>query len=142
VTGTDDRAAALATRNVLAVSVEATRVNVGALRRLVSTFAAVHGAGKAAQGDIALAVSEAVSNAVLHGYGGGDPQARIDVVVEYANDALEILITDDGRGLRAEVDSEGLGLGLGLIAKTAARFSARDRDPTGTEVWMRFHLGS
>jgi hypothetical protein len=39
--------------------------------------------------------------------------------------------------LRPEADAEGLRLGLGLIAKTAVRCSARDREPTGTEVRMR-----
>jgi serine/threonine-protein kinase RsbW len=135
-----DRVTARASANVFAVTIEAVPASVGPLRRAVSSFAAVHGASPAIRADIALAVSEAVTNAVLHGYGGGREGAQIHVIADYEDSAIEIVVADDGIGLNSEVDSDGLGLGLGLIATTAGRFSARAREPTGTEIWMRFEI--
>lgn len=135
-----DRVTARASANVFAVSVSAVPASVGPLRRAVSAFAAVHGASPSMRSDIALSVSEAVTNAVLHAYGGGSEAARVHVLADYEDSAIEIIVADDGVGLNADVDSEGLGLGLGLIAKSAARFNARPRDPRGTEIWMRFEI--
>lgn len=138
--GRDERVAARAAGNVLAVNVPAVPASIGPVRRAVSAFAAVYDTAPHLRADIALAVSEAVTNAILHGHGGGDAQALIHVVVDYEEDALEVVVADSGIGLDADVRSAGLGLGLGLIARSAARFAARPRDPAGTEIWMRFEI--
>ena len=137
--GHDAAVAARASSNLLAVTVPARRDAVGPLRRAVAAFASVHGASEVVQANMALAVSEAVTNAVLHGY-AADGRGQIHVIADYEDGAIEVVVADDGRGLRADVRSEGLGLGLGLIARCASRFTARDRDPHGTEIWMRFEL--
>ena len=143
MTATPERPAARRTTtgtNIVALVVPADRHRIPHARHLLSSFAAALGASARVQHDIALAVSEAVTNAVLHGYGGDDPNAHVQIVADVEDGALEIVITDDGPGMRAAVPSEGLGLGLGLIARSASRFTVRDRDPHGTEVWMRFEL--
>lgn len=55
------------------------------------------------------------------------------------DDDLEVVVADDGRGFRASSPT-GLGVGLQLIARTADKFSIRERTPRGTEVRMRFAL--
>ena len=130
---------ATGTRSLVTLEVRAVPENVGHVRQLLGAFAGAHGADAPARANIALAVSEAVANAVLHGY-HDSPPGSIHVVAEYEDDAIEIVIGDDGHGMAAHVESEGLGLGLGLIARIAGRFTVRDRDPRGTEVWMRFHI--
>lgn len=87
---------------------------------------------------IALAATEAMSNAVRHAYPPGDP-GRIEVSADIEDGEFEIVVSDDGTGLRAG-ESGGLGAGLALIAQTADRFAIRQRTPRGIEVWMRFPL--
>jgi anti-sigma regulatory factor (Ser/Thr protein kinase) len=90
---------------------------------------------------IKLAVSEAATNAVLHGY--SDHAGQIAVVVELqASGALQVVITDRGRGMLPHRDSEGLGLGVPLMTTMADHVDITS--PTtqgGTEVHMHFHTG-
>jgi anti-sigma regulatory factor (Ser/Thr protein kinase) len=108
------------------------------MRRLLVAFAAHFGASAVVCADVALAVTEAVANVVLHAY---EPRAPglVHVMADVEDDALEVLVIDHGLGLRPG-RSDGLGLGLATIAASTARFAISGRDPTGTEVWMRFLL--
>ena len=114
--------------------------SVPVVRRAIVEFAHRHGASAQLAGDVGLAVSEAVDNIVLHAY-----EAPDDGVVHYAADVddgdLEIVIADEGGGIREGVPSEGLGLGLRLIAAVSSDFAITAR-PEGLEVWMRFALGT
>jgi serine/threonine-protein kinase RsbW len=113
--------------------------SVTVLRHMVVAFAAAHGAEGKLVGDIALAVSEAVANAVRHAYDEGD-DGELHLAADVEEGILEIVIADDGHGIR-EGASGGLGMGLGVIADVCADFAIRERSPRGTEIWMRFHLG-
>ncbi|HWT93403.1 MAG TPA: ATP-binding protein [Solirubrobacteraceae bacterium] len=109
-----------------------------ARRRLVA-FAREHGAADTTVANVALCVSEAVTNAIVHGC-RRDPSCAIEIVADALDGAIEIVVLDDGPGLAARVESDGLGLGLGVIAQASARFAIRDRAPHGTELWMCFEL--
>jgi len=89
--------------------------NVGLMRTGVVGFAARHGASRSAQTDIALAVSEALTNAVMHAF-LRQPAGTMSVFAEAAIDALFVRVTDDGSGIRPRDDSPGMGVGLGLVA--------------------------
>ena len=72
--------------------------------------------------DVALAVSEACTNAVVHAYRNeagqiADPSFR--VVAEQVGSDVQVTVSDTGVGLTPRVDSPGLGLGLPLIATLA-----------------------
>ena len=95
------------------------------IRRRVWAFAAEHGASAQLLAAIQLAVTEAVANAVKHGYGGAGGELRVDVDVE--DGELEVVVADGGRGFASEAD-EGLGLGLALMRGRARR---RSRSATG-----------
>jgi anti-sigma regulatory factor (Ser/Thr protein kinase) len=90
---------------------------------------------------IKLAVSEAATNAVLHGY--SDHAGQITVVADFeARGALRVVIADRGRGMLPHRDSEGLGLGVPLMTTLADHVDITS--PTtqgGTEVHMQFHTG-
>ena len=91
-------------------------------------------------GDVKLAVSEAVSNAVIHGF--RDRRAgRISVRARPERGRLLVVVADNGGGMRPNVDSPGLGLGLSLITKLASevRFDSTDR---GLTVSMTFDAGA
>ncbi len=87
-------------------------------------------------GDVRLAVSEAVTNSVVHAF--RERQAgRISVEAHVARDRLVVVVADDGGGMRPNPDSGGLGLGIPLITKLAedARFDSNER---GLTVSMSF----
>ena len=88
-------------------------------------------------GEIEVAVSEAVTNAVLHAYLGSDP-GEVRVRAALLRDEVELVVEDDGRGMLPRTDSPGLGLGLALIATLSDRFDAESVPGTGTRLSMWF----
>ena len=107
-------------------------------RRAVSVWLGALSADVLMSGDIALAVSEACTNAVTHGYRDGDPGV-FRVRAESVNEAICVTVSDDGVGLLPRSDSPGLGLGLPLMALLTDRLKiATADDGTGTVVTMRF----
>jgi anti-sigma regulatory factor (Ser/Thr protein kinase)/PAS domain-containing protein len=113
-------------------------LSVRELRHAAVDFARAHGADERTAGDIALAVTEAATNAVLHAF-VGRPSGTICVVGEPLGGALLIRVVDDGRGMQPRPDSPGLGMGLPTIGKLAARVDLREGPGgRGTEVRMVF----
>jgi|SRR5579884_965281 len=108
-------------------------------RRALTDAAATAGAGGERLDEIRLAVSEALTNAVVHAYRDGDA-GHFHVTAAVASDELWVLISDDGRGLHAWNDSRGLGIGLSLISGLSDDFAIVARASGGTEVQMRFDL--
>ncbi len=86
--------------------------------------------------DVKLAVSEAVSNAVVHAFGerGG---GMITLRAWRERDRLDVLVADNGGGMMPKVDRAGLGLGISVITRLAAevRFDSSEQ---GTAVHMSF----
>ena len=89
---------------------------------------------------VALAVSEALTNAVVHAYPDGSGEILVSAWA--ANSELVVVIADDGRGLQPHSARSGLGVGLGLIATLSDGFEIVQRPSGGTEVQMRFCLPS
>lgn len=110
---------------------------IATLRHEASEFAAAHGAGGRMAGDVALAVSEAVTNAVKYAYAPGQ-KGRVQLYATVTGGWLEIRVSDRGRGFQTG-GSGGLGLGLALIADLAAEMTVV-QGPEGTEIQMRFAL--
>lgn len=108
-------------------------------RRALTDVAAAAGAGGERLEEIRLAVSEALTNAVVHAY-RGDESGHFHVTAALASGELWVLISDDGRGLHAWNDSRGLGIGLSLISGLSDDFAIVTRASGGTEVQMRFDL--
>ena len=89
-------------------------------------------------GDIALAVSEACTNAVVHGY-PNDETGAFRVCVSHAGETVLVTVSDDGGGMIPRPDSPGLGLGLPLMSTLSERLEVRSAAlGTGTVVQMRF----
>jgi serine/threonine-protein kinase RsbW len=131
-------------------------MSLGGTEKLVRTYDAVAGSVPAARREltefarwsagaseeelqaIRLAVSEALTNVVLHAYRGSSGAVHVSAAV--AGDELWVLISDDGSGLHAGGQSTGLGIGLALIAELSGSFSVVNRASGGTEVRIRFDL--
>jgi serine/threonine-protein kinase RsbW len=90
-------------------------------------------------GDIALLVSEAVTNAVRHAYVGHSLPGMVDVTVATGPDEVLITIEDQGNGLSPRPDSPGLGYGLALMVAVAERLEAQSAVNQGTRLraWFR-----
>jgi serine/threonine-protein kinase RsbW len=91
--------------------------------------------------DIALAVTEACTNAVVHAYPNGDGEGSIQVVASHVGDSLVVTVRDHGGGMSPRVDTPGLGVGLPVIAAIAESVEIGSPDDGGTEVRMKFALG-
>ena len=81
----------------------------------------------APEADVKLAVSEAVSNCVTHAFRDREP-GTIMVTARVDRGKLLVTIADDGSGMRPNLESKGLGLGISLITKLAGdvRFDSSD----------------
>jgi anti-sigma regulatory factor (Ser/Thr protein kinase) len=91
-------------------------------------------------GKIAIAVSEALTNVVVHAYrdtGGGTMRISAAMLV----DVLLVVVSDDGQGMTPRDDSPGMGMGLLLIDQLAGAVQV-DSDHGGTRLKMRFARGA
>jgi serine/threonine-protein kinase RsbW len=113
--------------------------HVGSVRRVVSAVARQAGAEDPVLDAVRLAVSEAVSNVIVHGY-RETGRGAFTVTVERDGDHLQVTVRDDGCGMSPRMDSPGAGLGLPLIATLAESFSVSAPPDGGTEVCMTFPL--
>jgi serine/threonine-protein kinase RsbW len=116
--------------------------SVGELRNAVADFARAQGADDAKVMSVQLAVSEAMSNAVVHAFVDRPLPGTISVLAGREGDELWVLIRDDGSGMRPRPDSPGLGVGLPLMTSTADSLRLGASPDGGTEVAMRFTLAS
>jgi anti-sigma regulatory factor (Ser/Thr protein kinase) len=110
------------------------------VRRAVVALVVEAGATTEQIETIRLATSEALTNAIVHAY--GDAPGEIHVTAALASDELWLLVADDGDGLRPHGRRSGLGLGLALIAQACEELTIVKRSTGGTELRMRFRLGS
>jgi serine/threonine-protein kinase RsbW len=114
--------------------------SIARLRHAASAFAGRHGASDSQREDIALAVSEAVSNAVKHAYPGCNRDGTVELHATISDAMLEVLVCDDGEGMQPRSASPGLGLAvIGLVAQD---LQVESRDPSpGVRVRMTFAIG-
>jgi serine/threonine-protein kinase RsbW len=113
---------------------------VGDARAEVAALAARAGATAPVLDMVRLAVSEAVSNVVLHGYRGVQP-GPVTVSAEAADEHMTVTVLDEGCGLDPGAASPGAGLGLPIIAELAESISmSPGSGGRGTLVEMTFEL--
>jgi anti-sigma regulatory factor (Ser/Thr protein kinase) len=127
-------------QNTLERTYRAAADAVPAARCAVAEFAQGLGATDAQLDAIRLAVSETVTNAVVHAYPCA-PNGEINLTAALAGGELWVLVADDGVGHQTPPRRPGLGWGLPLVAEAADSFVVAERSGGGTEVQMRFRLG-
>jgi anti-sigma regulatory factor (Ser/Thr protein kinase) len=114
--------------------------SVSLARHAVTGFAREHGVPGDVLESVALAVSEACTNVVVHAYRDSAAAGSISVGLELEERSLHVQVGDDGVGMGPRTDSPGLGLGLPIIAKVADGFAVEPGPRGGTELCMRFDL--
>ena len=114
--------------------------SVPVLRGAIAEYASAAGVRDPLLSSIKLAVSEAVTNAVLHAYlGAGEPgPVRVGAWVE--GGCLIVEVSDDGSGMMPRLDSPGLGVGLPFIADTADALDISSSSRGGAQLRMTFAL--
>lgn len=114
--------------------------SVPVLRAAVAEFVGAAGV----QGDhldaVKLAVSEAVTNAVMHAYVDAEEPGEVRVVTCVREGEIEVEVSDDGLGMMPRLDSPGLGVGLPFIADTADTLDIASGEGGGTVLRMSFKL--
>jgi anti-sigma regulatory factor (Ser/Thr protein kinase) len=114
--------------------------SVHAAREVARTLALRHHADPPVHEAMALCVSEAVTNSVVHAYRHRSEPGTVELAATRLTDAICLYVRDRGLGMTPRVDSPGAGLGLALIAYYADQFEVRTTPAEGTEIVMRFPL--
>jgi serine/threonine-protein kinase RsbW len=122
----------------LRLRVSAVASEVANVRHAVVQAATEHGIGGRPREDIALAVSEACSNVVMHAYRHEAAPGPLAVDAYRDDGEFFVVVCDEGSGMAPRTDSPGLGLGLGLIAGLAKRLEIGSQQPAGATVTMVF----
>jgi serine/threonine-protein kinase RsbW len=111
---------------------------VAAMRHHVASFAAAAGAPETMAYAVELAVSELVTNVVLHAYVGREP-GRVSVRCQAEAGRITIEVADDGVGVAPRDDSPGVGHGLALVGGLADTLEiAPGAGGRGTVVTLSF----
>jgi anti-sigma regulatory factor (Ser/Thr protein kinase) len=112
--------------------------SVGPMRRRAGAFALAAGASEEMTHAVELAVSETVTNAVIHAYVGREP-GRVSVRCQGDGERMTVEVVDEGVGVAARHDSPGVGHGLALVGALARTLAVVPRaDGPGPVVTMSF----
>lgn len=94
--------------------------------------------------EIKVAVSEAVTNAIVHGY-GNRPDKTVTLSAEIRKDTLLITVEDMGKGIEdvqkalqpaSSTDPERMGLGFSFMQSFSDSLEVDSRPNAGTRVTM------
>ncbi|MDA8234057.1 MAG: anti-sigma F factor [Clostridia bacterium] len=94
--------------------------------------------------EIKVAVSEGVSNSIIHGY-GNQPDGTVRVIASISGDTLELRIEDDGKGIEDipqalqpafSTEPDRMGLGFVFMQSFMDQFQVTSEPGRGTRVFM------
>lgn len=94
--------------------------------------------------EIKVAVSEAVTNAIIHGY-GSRPDKTVTLTAEIRKDTLVLVVEDLGKGIEdvekalqpaSSTDPERMGLGFSFMQSFSDSLVVDSRPGAGTRVTM------
>jgi len=121
---------------VLELTLDADPAVLVGLRRTLGRWLASVGVGDDELFDIALATSEAASNAIEHAYGAH--RATFEVRCERLHEEVRVIVHDDGRWRRPRTNGRGRGL---IIMRGLMDSVDIDRDARGTTLTLVKQLG-
>jgi anti-sigma regulatory factor (Ser/Thr protein kinase) len=112
--------------------------HIGHVRRQVAAFASRAGMSAPALIDVQVAVSDAVTNAILHAEA---ERERVRIDAESVDGELVVRVREGGTGTAAQPNYPVLGPRLSMIAALAQVFGVRRCEGGATELSMHFALG-
>ncbi len=131
-------------KNQLKLSFMSIAENVALARVAVAAFAAQLDFTLEDIEEIKVAVSEAVSNCIIHGY-ENDPNRTVNIICTIYDDVLEILVEDEGKGIADiskalqpafSTDPERMGLGFTFMQSFMDKVDVKSALNKGTTVTM------
>lgn len=133
-------------KNHIRLSILSINENVSFARAVSAAFAAQVDLTLTEIDEIKVAVSEAISNAIIHGYGGlANQENYVELIMNLYPEKLEFIITDSGRGIAniAEArqpsfssDPERMGLGFVFMDSFMDELEVTSQLGQGTTVRM------
>lgn len=136
--------------NELAVEFQAIGENESLARIIVSAFVARLNPTIEELSDLKVAVSEAVTNAIIHGYDGQDGTVRIVVSIE--GPMVTVQVIDYGRGIpdvekameplyTTKPEQERSGMGFSFMEAFTNELNVQSVPAQGTTVTMKKLIG-
>lgn len=137
-------------KNSLRTSFPSSTRNEALARGIASQFAALMDPTVEELSDVRTAVSEAVTNAIVHGYGRPDGKVYLDL--ESENGMLTVTVRDEGRGIEdvalamtpfytSKPDEERTGMGFAVMQAFMDDVSVESEPGRGTAVTLRKRIG-
>jgi len=109
--------------------------NIAVVRHVIGAFGEAVSLPEQTIEDMRLAVTEACTNVVRHAYEG---DGHIEIVIRPEGEAINVIVSDDGRGIGPSPDVAGPGLGLPLIAALADKLEIEHAPQRGSRLLMSF----
>ncbi len=111
--------------------------NVAVVRHVLGAFAEALQLPDSVIEDMRLAVTEACTNVVRHAYADGEP-GPVEILIRPVADTLQVIVSDQGRGIGPSDDTSGPGLGLPLIAALTHSLEIAPAGEAGSRLEMSF----
>lgn len=125
----------------LELVVDADPSALSTVRKVAAAFARAVGMRDDSVEAVALAVNEAASNSILHGYRQAD-QGTLQLAASLAGSTLAITLSDNGAGDQTEARrGDEVGRGLPLMRALSERVEV-SRGERGTRVLLTFPVAS
>ncbi len=132
--------------NYFKLELEAKNINESFARGVVAMFAGQLSPTVSEISDIKTAVSEAVTNSIVHGYGGKG--GKIILEAKISGNKLDVVVTDFGVGIddidmalqpffTSKADEEHSGMGFTLMDSFMNELSVEKNKPSGLIVRMQ-----
>lgn len=132
--------------NKLEIKISAMVENEAFVRTAISAFALSLNPTLDELSDLKTIISEAVSNAIIHGY-NQDPSKDVFIKALIDNSEMKITINDYGKGIKdiksalnhnysTKKDEERAGMGFSIIRALSDDFSLRSEENIGTRVYI------
>ena len=130
--------------NVVTMQFKSIPENVSLARVLVASFGAQLDMTISDLDELKVAVSEAVSNSIIHGY-RNDPEKTVEMEVSSFENQLRIVVTDYGFGIEDinqalqpsfTTDTDRMGLGFVFMQSFMDTLEVKSEPNMGTKVTM------
>jgi stage II sporulation protein AB (anti-sigma F factor) len=138
-------------QNTMKLTIESLSINEGFARSVICAFAAQLDPTIDVLSDIRTALSEAVTNCVVHAYKNGTGAVYITAAL-YPDGRIRIKVRDKGCGIEdlqkameplfTTADGERAGLGFAVMQSLMDKVTVRSKPGSGTTVTLEKRIGS
>ena len=121
------------------VRLPAVAENIARARQLATDhLAALDGVSRTCLDAVRLALTEAVTNSVVHAYRDREQAGDIEIEITPDSDRLDLTVRDHGCRPIPNPESPGMGMGIPLMASLSQKFEIHGGPGEGTRVRMTF----